>query len=149
MIVCYLLSFLINNILEIGEFSAITSVRFSPVRPLLFAAASGKGLIYLFRLNEESRSAPIAILDTYDAPAHDASTSTEKKSSVLGRRVSSSSQRAGITGLSFNHKQRDLVAACDMLGRIHIWKLSWDMASKQADEENVLNAFGDLSKSSN
>lgn len=37
-------------------------------------------------------------------------------------------RRSGITGIAFNRKQRDLIAACDMSGRIHIWRLNWHLS---------------------
>ena len=37
-------------------------------------------------------------------------------------------RRSGITGIAFNRKQRDLLAACDASGRIHIWRLNWNLS---------------------
>ena len=51
-------------------------------------------------------------------------------------------------GLAFNHKQRDLIAACDFLGRVHIWKLSWLLSSRGEDELNYLNKIGHVNSAS-
>lgn len=40
--------------------------------------------------------------------------------------------------LSFNPKQRDLLATGDSLGRVLIWRLSWRLANKKAGEEESL-----------
>ena len=49
-----------------------------------------------------------------------------------------------LLGLAFNHKQRDLIAAVDFLGRVHIWKLSWLLSNRADNEINDLNKIGPL-----
>ena len=46
-------------------------------------------------------------------------------------------------GLAFNKKQRDLIAACDNDGRVHIWRLSWNLSNRQLNEESYLNDMVD------
>ena len=48
-------------------------------------------------------------------------------------------QRAGITGIAFNKKQRDLIAACDFYGRIHVWRLSWSLSHRLPTEVAFLD----------
>ena len=40
-----------------------------------------------------------------------------------GRAEATFHYRSGITSIAFNRKQRDLLCACDYLGRVHIWRL--------------------------
>ena len=58
-----------------------------------------------------------------------------------------SQRRVGLTSLAFNPKQRDLIAGCDLLGRVHIWRLSWELSNKSATELAVLNELGNINAS--
>ena len=40
-----------------------------------------------------------------------------------GRAEATFHYRSGITSIAFNRKQRDLLCACDYLGRVHVWRL--------------------------
>ena len=97
-----------------GASSSLTSAKFSPNRPLVFAATSSDGFLYLFDLQATSL-APVAML--------------EPPSSSSGP-----SQRSGmgLTGVAFNSKQREFIAACDYLGNIHIWKLTFDLSTSSS-----------------
>jgi len=114
-----------------SSFGAVTCVRFSKIRPLLFAAASEEGFVYLYDIGSES-PAPLAMLE---APTSQAT--------VSGRRGTS---RAPFSSVAFNKKQRDLFAACDHSGRVYIWRLGWKLANKHPTEQTVLDVFGDVQK---
>ncbi len=151
-----------------GTFAPLTVSRFSPIRPLVFASASLDGFIYIFDL-QQSSSGPVVMLEALTNPVliddvvnNDTSTSsstsntTSNSSSSSGNNKSNNnsrfrqlqqgmSRRVGITGLAFNHKQRDLLAACDLLGRIHIWRLNWVLANKSPLEQAELDKLGNTS----
>ena len=104
-------------------------MQFSPIKPGLFAAASADGLLYFFDVTS-SLSTPVAVLE---GPVEE-----DPTQGALGRRTSNTGQpgnrRSGLTGIAFNRKQRDLIAACDTSGRIHIWRLSWGLSHSTPQE---------------
>lgn len=114
-----------------SSFGAVTCVRFSKVRPLLFAVASDEGFVYLYDIGASS-SAPLTMLEAPSA-----------QSTAAGRRVTG---RAPFSGVAFNRKQRDLFAACDHSGRVYIWRLDWKLANKSTSEQSSLDALGDVQK---
>lgn len=103
-------------------------MQFSPTRPGVFAAGSAEGLLYLYDMTSPI-STPIAALEAPTAGEDDPSQAQAQKQGSQGRRASSiTHRRSGLTGIAFNRKQRDLIAACDSSGRVHIWKLSWGLS---------------------
>lgn len=103
-------------------------MQFSPTRPGVFAAGSAEGLLYLYDMTSPI-STPIAALEAPTAGEDDLSQAQAQKQGSQGRRASSiTHRRSGLTGIAFNRKQRDLIAACDSSGRVHIWKLSWGLS---------------------
>jgi WD repeat-containing protein 34 len=119
--------------------SALTSVGFSPVRPLVFAVTSVDGLLYLFDLGA-SIAAPVATLEVPDSI--DGFGLVEGRVRVQKRRTV---KRPGLMGVAFNCKQRDLVAACDTAGCVHIWRLSWSFCNKQVSEEALFDSLVGIS----
>jgi hypothetical protein len=102
-------------------------MQFSPTRPGVFAAGSAEGLLYLYDMTSPI-STPIAALEA-PTTEEDPSQAQAQKQGLHGRRASAiTHRRSGLTGIAFNRKQRDLIAACDSSGRIHIWKLSWSLS---------------------
>ena len=53
-----------------------------------------------------------------------------------------------MTSLAFNRRQRDLLAACDHLGRVHVWRLTWGLSHKGNDEQTLLDAVGSSASAS-
>lgn len=113
----------------LSPYGAVTCVRFSKVRPQLFAVSSAEGFIYFYDLGSAT-SGPEAVLE---AP----STQTE-----VG--VRRSTKRVGFTAVAFNHKQRDLFAACDLSGKVYIWRLGWKLANKHNGEQTALDIVGNV-----
>ncbi|XP_053330248.1 cytoplasmic dynein 2 intermediate chain 2 isoform X2 [Spea bombifrons] len=89
----------------------IFGVRWSPVRPLVFAAASGHGELLLFDLAKSSQKPSLSIKQTDD-----------------GRPVYC---------LEFNRTQTQLLASGDATGVVKIWQLSSDF-TEQGPRELVL-----------
>lgn len=112
-----------------SPFGAVTCVRFSKVRPQLFAASSAEGFVYLYDLGSAT-SGPVAVLE---APSAQPETG--------GRRTT---KRVGFTAVAFNHKQRDLFAACDLSGKVYVWRLGWKLANKHNGEQGALDAIGNV-----
>jgi WD40 repeat protein len=106
-------------------FSPITSVHFSPHRSPVFAASSLDGFIYIFDLSV-SPSEPVDVLEV-----------SSPENSKLGSKHKAN-KRIGVVGISFNHKYKFL-AACDVLGQIHVWRLSWRLSTKQKSDEACMN----------
>ncbi|XP_069799181.1 cytoplasmic dynein 2 intermediate chain 2 isoform X2 [Dendropsophus ebraccatus] len=89
------------------------SVRWSPVRPLVFAAASGEGELLLFDFGKSSQRPSLSIKQT----------SNEKP----------------VYCLEFNRVQTQLLAAGDSTGVVKIWQLSSDYTEQGAREMNLLD----------
>eukprot|EP01034_Spumella_vulgaris_P030784 gene30784-38049_t len=121
----------------------ISALQFSPVRPAVFAATSNDGRLFLFDLAtnqfapvkslEAPLASPLATAGTEDSASSGAQKKPRAKAST-----SEGTGRVGLTGVAFNHKQRDLVAACDWLGRVHIWRLGWRLANKHKSDASTL-----------
>ncbi|XP_012876725.1 PREDICTED: WD repeat-containing protein 34 [Dipodomys ordii] len=74
------------------------AVRWSPVRPLVFAAASGDGDVQLFDLQKSSQKPTASIMQTQDG--------------------------SPVYCLEFNSQQTRLLAAGDAKGMVKVWQLS-------------------------
>jgi hypothetical protein len=119
----------------------ITSVKFSAVRPLLFGVTTSNGYVILFDLRDaiNKPTALISSSTSQNSTIDDKSRDSKKRSNRNDK-----NHTVPLTGLAFNHKQRDLIAASDWNGRVHIWKLSWHLANKHTDEQAVLDQIGNL-----
>ncbi|KFO82441.1 WD repeat-containing protein 34, partial [Cuculus canorus] len=97
-------------------------VRWSPVRPLLFAAASGEG------------KATMKVCSAGDVHLVDLEKSSQKPALSL----------AQVTGegpvycLEFNRQQPQLLAAGDAAGTVRVWQLSSDFTEQQPREKTWL-----------
>jgi WD40 repeat protein len=142
-----------------GTFSPLNCCRFSPIKPVVFAVGSADGFLYVFDISV-SMTSPVAILEALVNPVvsrdagsvgtgTDAAGGAAAADGATGGRAAGglkahqqagiTRRRVGITGLAFNHKQRDLIAACDVLGRVHIWKLSWKLSNRENYEQSILD----------
>uniref|UniRef100_A0A8C8RTM8 WD repeat domain 34 n=1 Tax=Pelusios castaneus TaxID=367368 RepID=A0A8C8RTM8_9SAUR len=88
------------------------SVRWSPVRPLVFAAASGEGEVQLFDFGKSSQKPAVSIKQT--------------------------SNRTPVYCMEFNSKQIQLLAAGDATGMVKIWQLSSDFIQQGPREMHHL-----------
>ncbi|XP_010143656.1 PREDICTED: WD repeat-containing protein 34, partial [Buceros rhinoceros silvestris] len=87
-------------------------VRWSPVRPLVFAAASGEGDVHLLDLEKSSQKPALSIKqDAGGGPVY---------------------------CLEFNTKQTQLLAAGDATGTVKVWQLSSDFTEQGPRELNLL-----------
>jgi hypothetical protein len=117
-------------------FGAVTAVKFSPVNPVVFACSTSEGLIFFFNLSL-STSAPILCLQV---PALASSSGRSR-----GNRSADGSSvglRPPVTGISFNVKQRDMFAACDALGRVHVWRLDRSLSTASGLDQAELDKIG-------
>ena len=119
-------------------FAAISCVCFSPTRPTVFAAASRDGYIYIFDLFV-NQSGPIR---SVRVPPVGATMQSMAEAEANGRPVTGAVARA--TSLSFNGKQRDLIAACDQTGRVFVWKMGWSLSNRKRAEQSVLDRLGSV-----
>ena len=124
------------------SFHALVCARFSPVRPCVFACASADGYVYIFDLSLTT-AAPVIVLDaqtTGEAGTNSRSQQVDSpgKSSTSKSRDAFSG-RPALTGLAFNSRQRDLIAACDETGFVHIWRLGSLLANRNASDQTALD----------
>lgn len=89
------------------------AVRWSPVRPLVFAAASGEGDIQLFDLQKSSQKPTVSIKQTQD--------------------------KSPVYCLEFNHQQTQLLAAGDAQGTVKVWQLSTEFTEQGPRETDDLD----------
>ncbi|XP_006835047.1 PREDICTED: WD repeat-containing protein 34 [Chrysochloris asiatica] len=89
------------------------AVRWSPVRPLVFAAASGEGDVLLFDLQKSSQKPTISIKQTQD--------------------------ESPVYCLEFNSQQTQLLAAGDARGNVKIWQLSTEFTEQGPREVEDLD----------
>uniref|UniRef100_A0A8C2UCL3 Dynein 2 intermediate chain 2 n=1 Tax=Coturnix japonica TaxID=93934 RepID=A0A8C2UCL3_COTJA len=87
-------------------------VRWSPVRPLVFAVASGEGDVHLFDLEKSSQKPAVSIRQAVN--------------------------ECPVYCLEFNTKQTQLLAAGDAAGTVRVWQLSSDFTEQRPREMNHL-----------
>lgn len=128
---------------------------------MVFAATSSDGFLYVYDLHANPLT-PVVTLECPLQPPVSSSAGGEgaveaKETSSRGAKKSggkrggageSTHNRVTITGLAFNPRQRGLVAACDYLGRVHMWKLSWRLANVRPGEQAALDAIASIYGSS-
>lgn len=105
----------------------VTSAQFSPIRPTVFAIGLSDGRVLLYDI---ALTTSVHVAELKSTPNSN-SLSTGKRLTDL--------KPAPITGLSFNGKQRDLIAAVDSRGRVHIWKLGWSLTVRRSSDLRVLD----------
>ncbi|XP_037006151.2 cytoplasmic dynein 2 intermediate chain 2 [Artibeus jamaicensis] len=88
------------------------AVRWSPVRPLVFAAASGEGDVQLFDLQKSSQKPTVSVKQTQD--------------------------ESPVYCLEFNRHQTQLLAAGDAKGAVKIWQLSTEFTEQGPRETEDL-----------
>ena len=94
-----------------------------------------------------NRKLPIVRLEPNEADLIDSNpmegsaknSSTTGLSSHLKQHLQSSHRKNSIISIAFNHRQRDLLSACDWYGKVFIWKLNWSLANRKGDELEQLN----------
>jgi WD40 repeat protein len=106
---------------EPGYNDYLLDVQWSPFRAAVFAAVSNHGHVYLFDLSI-SKSSPAHVLRDSDLD------------SIL------SSQRVA-SSISFNPRQRDLMAISYHDGAVRIYKLSYLFSNQQKGELKLLLSF--------
>ncbi|XP_032334462.1 WD repeat-containing protein 34 isoform X2 [Camelus ferus] len=89
------------------------AVRWSPVRPLVFAAASGEGDVQLFDLQKSSQKPTVSIKQTQD--------------------------ESPVYCLEFNRQQTKLLAAGDAKGTVKVWQLSTEFTEQGPRETEDLD----------
>ncbi|XP_064147436.1 cytoplasmic dynein 2 intermediate chain 2 isoform X2 [Loxodonta africana] len=89
------------------------AVRWSPVRPLVFAAASGEGDVQLFDLRKSSQKPTVCIKQTQD--------------------------ESPVYCLEFNSQQTQLLAAGDAKGTVKVWQLSTEFTEQAPRETEDLD----------
>lgn len=89
------------------------AVRWSPVRPLVFAAASGEGEVQLFDLQKSSQKPTVSVKQTQD--------------------------ERPVYCLEFNCQQTQLLAAGDAQGTVKVWRLSTEFTEQGPREREDLD----------
>ena len=127
-------------------FTPLSGVQFSPTRPLVFAAASMSGCIFLFDMMDRENG-PVAVLEVPEKDENDSDAPVVDENGRGGsgggkgrssRATASDSRHPVLSDISFNRKQRGMIAASDLSGAVHIWRLGWSLTTAQPDEVQAL-----------
>ena len=116
-------------------------MQFSPTRPGIFAAGSADGFLYLYDISCTD-STPIIVLEAPPldiAPGDPTGAGQRRNRGTRGQ----GGKRVAFSGIAFNRKQRDLIAACDTAGRVTIWRLSWGLSHPTKGEFEYLKNVND------
>jgi hypothetical protein len=131
--------------------SSITGMQFSPTRPGVFAATSADGFLYIYDMSC-TESTPIIVLEApplslalgdQSEQAHALAAAAAQRRNKNTQAQAQGGKRAAFSGIAFNRKQRDLIAACDTAGRVNIWRLSWGLSHPTKGEFEYLKAVND------
>ncbi|CAN0327427.1 unnamed protein product [Pylaiella littoralis] len=106
--------------------SNLMDVRWSRARPLVFAAVAEDGGIFIYDLLQSS---VIPVASAKLPRGHDDHAGT--RSADVGDKGAA----VAAYSVSFNPRQRDLLATGDSRGRVIIWRMSWRLANKRPGEE--------------
>lgn len=130
-----------RRVTDEAPFSPVTGVQFSPTRPLVFAAASMSGCVYLYDLveNENSPTVVLQVPPESDEDVNGGAGAVAGKRPTGRRREKKTN--ALLSDLAFNRKQRGFVAASDLSGAVHIWKLGWGLTAASPAEAERLEAI--------
>mmetsp|Transcript_14874 Transcript_14874/g.22368 ORF Transcript_14874/g.22368 Transcript_14874/m.22368 type:complete len:754 (-) Transcript_14874:107-2368(-) len=126
-----------------SSFAAISCIGFSYTRPAVFAAGSRDGYVYVFDLLSSS-TGPVTVLQL---PPVGANMDTVAEAKANGRGLTG--PRARVSGICFNKKQRDLLAACDHTGRVFVWKMGWTLSNSKQTEQAFIDHLGSVSVDDN
>ena len=87
---------------------------------------------------------PLALRDQSEqAHAHALAAEQRRNKNTHEQAQAQGGKRAAFSGIAFNRKQRDLIAACDTAGRVNIWRLSWGLSHPTKGEFEYLKAVND------
>ena len=89
----------------------------------------------------ERENGPVAVLEV---PSEERANASAYNSDGDGRMKSksrrSTAEKSGpvLSDISFNRKQRGMVAASDLSGAVHIWRLGWSLTTARHGETEEL-----------
>jgi len=109
-------------VIQVEETSA-SALSWSFSRPLVFAAGCQNHKLLIYDLKHALKS---------------------KMTAPLELRGSEKLIPFPLTSIAFNGKNQGLMAAGDGFGRVHIWKLSPMLMSKNPDEPKILAELGNI-----
>eukprot|EP01039_Chlorochromonas_danica_P003245 gene3245-3555_t len=100
--------------------TAVTAVKFSRVRPTVFAVCTTEGYIYVYDLYHNF-SVPVLRLEVMTTTGMSITTSASER--TRSGKSQRESELVAVTGLTFNGKRKELLTACDWTGKVHVWRL--------------------------
>lgn len=116
------------------ELISIVSVKWSPARPAVFAAATSDGNIFFYDLLENN-TFPVICLDSNKALANSSILEVTEIKTYQKKKVSLSSS-CKLVNFEFNNVQKSIVSAMTKNGQIIIWKIMPKLIHQIKDEEN-------------
>lgn len=145
---------------------AVTAVRFSPIRPSVFAVALADGRIFLYDAYRSDLLAtthatddgysgagsggggsstllPVQVL--YVTAQMAAPTATSEAAAAAAAAAATTAPQGAavcVTALAFNPKHRDVLCATDWLGRVHMWRLPASLCTRKRDEVSRWERLG-------
>jgi len=110
------------------SYANVTSVQFSPLKPTVFATSSMNGFVAIYDLTSPTAS-PIYQFDVQ-------SDFSRHRKGEDGNTAAAFGSGAGITNISFNSARKNLFAACDSNGNIHVYKLNRFLSNQNLQNSN-------------
>eukprot|EP00904_Undaria_pinnatifida_P001983 jgi/Undpi1/11786/HiC_scaffold_4.g01485.m1 len=124
--------------------SNIMDVRWSRARPLVFAAVAEDGGVFVYDLLQSSvvpvASAQLPRDNGSGGGGSSGGANPNKSRGAAAATVDAtadggSGAAVAAYSVSFNPRQRDLVATGDSLGRVTVWRMSWPLSNKRPGED--------------
>jgi WD40 repeat protein len=114
------------------SFSNVSCVKFSPLKPTIFATASTTGFVSVYDLTSPTASP----LYQFDVQAD----FSQHRKGEDGNSVAAFTPGAGITNVAFNAARKNLLAACDTSGNIHIYRLNSFLSNPNLQNANQMQS---------
>lgn len=128
--------------IDVGN-NYLFDVKWSKVRPMVFAVASADGSLYIYDLNENIGS-PVCTLSGGDAGFGQQNLSASISPRANARPRLTSTAPLQLQSVAFNPRLRNTVAFSDSHGNVKVWKLSWKLSNMKPGEERALSALADI-----
>jgi WD40 repeat protein len=126
--------------IDVGN-NYLFDVKWSKVRPMVFAVASADGNLYVYDLNE-NMGTPVVTLTGGEPSIENVSAQSPRSPKRI--RVSKGQGQEQVQSVAFNPRLRNTVAFSDSHGNVKVWKLSWKLSNMRPGENRLLAKLADI-----
>ncbi|KAJ1554981.1 hypothetical protein HK405_003529, partial [Cladochytrium tenue] len=118
---------------------ALNAVSWSPHKPTVFVTAAADGNLYFYDVTR-NRAIPVAVVGASEAGSGAGRHTTAGETATAAAAAASLAGR-GATGVAFNARRADLLAACGADGRVRVWRVSTALRECDGREAGVIEAL--------